>query len=168
MRTVNKISIGILLFVAASAAFLCWYAIRYSMDKATPFEVNDPSLDSRILIATQGSAFKDSLVSKLVDTYRNQPVYLKIIDVEDLDQVNEDEWNVIVLIHTWENFKPPAVVSNFVKRSARSEKIFAVTTSGSHSSLEGVDGYSAASNTEEIVTVLNAVKSRLDTLIPPQ
>ena len=52
----------------ALLALVTWYFAHYSMDEAKPFEVNAPSAREHVLIATQGSAFKDAVVGKVWST----------------------------------------------------------------------------------------------------
>jgi hypothetical protein len=63
----KKVIIGIAVIVLAILAFLTWYKFQYPMDVAMSFEINDPESKHRVLIATQGSEFKDAIVSGLVD-----------------------------------------------------------------------------------------------------
>jgi hypothetical protein len=50
------------------------------------------------LIATQGSAFKDSIVGAVVAHLKSLAVYVKVVDVSALPQVREADWDAIVVI----------------------------------------------------------------------
>lgn len=41
------------------------------MDVAEAYEVNSPNLKQKMLIATQGSKFKDSIVSEIIEQYKS-------------------------------------------------------------------------------------------------
>jgi len=71
------------------------------MDVAESFEVNTPKSEIRVLIATQGSEFKDAVVAGVVDHLKRKGAYIKVIDVSALPQVNENKWNAVVVLHTW-------------------------------------------------------------------
>ena len=71
------------------------YVILYFPRKAEPFEVNSADQAKSILIATQGSDFKDIFVKTLCDSLKQSSVYIKGIDVKDLTEVNEENWNKI-------------------------------------------------------------------------
>ncbi len=151
MKTGRRIWKGIALVIVVFLAFMIWYKIHYSMTVALPFEVNESSRRDHVLVATQGSEFKDALVRQLVDGLRPDSVYIKVMDVSSLPEVNESDWTVIVIIHTWEMGKPPEAVKTFVDRIANRGKLVVMTTSGDGGyKLPGVDGISSASNPDLI------------------
>lgn len=138
------------------------YKAIYSMDKAEPFEVNNPELKTRLLIATQGSGFKNKLVAHLVDSIRQEPVYIEVRDIEVLGSVRLSEWQAILIIHTWEYSKPPKLIEEFAERSSNEENILFFTTSGSGgSSMDQLDAMSGASRQENMEEYVNSILSRL-------
>lgn len=95
-------SVGMVFVVAAILVFVAWYWDHYSMAPAREFEVNRRDApQAKVLIATQGSAFKDSIVAGIVTHLQPQPIYVKVIDVGGLKEVRETDWAAIVVIHTW-------------------------------------------------------------------
>jgi hypothetical protein len=86
--------------LALIAAFSIWYLIEFYPRTAESFEVNSPDLATRFLVATQGSEFKNGLVAALCDRLSAQPVYVRVIDVSGLDEVDTSEWNKILVINT--------------------------------------------------------------------
>jgi hypothetical protein len=42
-----------------------WYRDTYSQEVAESFEVNSPELETKVLIATQGSEFKEALLMRV-------------------------------------------------------------------------------------------------------
>ncbi|MBA4053571.1 MAG: hypothetical protein C0490_02565 [Marivirga sp.] len=144
-------------FGLISIGTLSWYAWRYSMEPIAGFEVNSDTLKTHVLIATQGSEFKNAVVKDVIDDMTSEPFYFKVIDVSLLGTISEDDWDAIVIIHTWEYSSPPASVEDFVGRVKRRERVMVVTTSGSGSKLEGVDGISSASKTSEQESVAQAI-----------
>ncbi|HBR53871.1 MAG TPA: hypothetical protein DEA82_06670, partial [Flavobacteriaceae bacterium] len=65
-------------------AFGYWYKLTYSMEVAENSGINSPQLATKILIATQGSDFKDAIVTNLINFYKKDSVHLKTIDVTQL------------------------------------------------------------------------------------
>ena len=116
--------------------FIFWYSVTYSMDKVSSKEFNDSSLSDKVLIATQGSTYKNEVVDEVVN---------------QLDQAREEEWNAIVILHTWENWKPELNSAKFVDRSRDRSKLFVISTSGSGDyHLKGVDGITSASDLSSV------------------
>ena len=103
----------------------------FSQKVINDFEVNTPSLKSKVLIASQGSNFKTQLVDKLVNSLKNQSVYIKLTDVTRLSTVDIDGWNAIVIINTCEGGIMQKDVSNFLDNNKDTNKIILLTTSGS-------------------------------------
>ncbi|MEL6926704.1 MAG: hypothetical protein AAFO94_21875, partial [Bacteroidota bacterium] len=110
------------------------------------FEVNDPQLDTKLLIATQGSAYKDAVVAEVVSHFRKHPIYIKVIDVYELPNTALPPWDAIALIHTWEIWRAPAPVRHFFQQSPDLSKLAVHVTSGDgHYKMEGVDAITGAS-----------------------
>lgn len=146
-----KVIIWILLGIIALFLLLAlWYKNRYAMEPLEPYTVNSENFERKLLIASQGSDFKDALVKDIIDHYKNDSVFIKIIDVSGLPQVNHQDFDAVLLVHTWEYNKPPQVVEEFVGDSkVKVQKIIAITTSGEgHRFIEGVEGISGESEIE--------------------
>jgi len=73
-------------------------------------------------------------------------IYVMVIDVSRLDSIQEGEWNVIVLMHTWENWEPQPDAEQFVNRVVDKRKLIVLTTSGAgDNQMDGIDGIASAS-----------------------
>ena len=133
----------LLLRAIVPAALL--YACR-GMGPATPLEVGERGTGSAVLIATQGSEYKDAVVRALVDGLRRRSVYVRVADVSALPGIAETDWNVIVVVHTWQMGKPEPHAREFVERVKDRSKLVVLTTSGGgDEKMPGVDAISAAS-----------------------
>jgi len=86
------------------------------MDVAEAYEVNSPNLKQKMLIATQGSKFKDSIVSEIIEQYKSDFIYIKVIDISTLANTNTSDFDAILLIHTWEIGKPPETIQAFMDK----------------------------------------------------
>lgn len=162
----KKILIGVALLVVAVLAFLTWYKFHYSMDVAESYEINSPSLEQNLLIATQGSKYKNAVVTGLVSRIKQLPVYIKVIDVSTLPQIKEAEWNVIVLIHTWESMKPEFYSQQFIEQSNAMNKLIVLTTSGNGSySTEGVNAITSASTMSDIDSHIAELETRVKAIL---
>src|ERR1043165_4773159 len=99
--------------------FLLWYKTTYSMGTAAAYELNDPTLEKRVLIATQDSQFKEGVVENVVSHLKTMPVYIRVIDVTELDREDPAIWTAIVILHTWEMGEPQENAEKFIQRSGR-------------------------------------------------
>jgi hypothetical protein len=167
MKLIRKTFIVFIILGALSIIFLSWYSAQHSMEEAKPMEINDKGLPQHVLIATQGSKFKDAVIQETIGQLKSLPVYIKVIDVGQLTSINESEWSVIVILHTWEYGKPQKNALDFVMNSTSKNKIVALCTSGSgKEKMEGIDGITSASWPEEVIDsrdkIINRIKSILN------
>jgi hypothetical protein len=137
------------------------------MDTITSRQINSEALETKILIATQGSDFKSAIVSNIENRYKRDSVFLKIIDVNILDNVNPGEYQVIVILHTWEYGKPPSAVKKFLEQnSANKDKIIVLTSSGEGTNkIEGVDALTGESILENAGNYSDRIIERINELL---
>lgn len=76
----------------------------------------NPNNKYQLLIANEGSHFKDSVVSVLTQHYSSKPVNIKIIPLSALSQIEPKEYHAIVLLYSWYTWKPPPEVEGFVHK----------------------------------------------------
>lgn len=164
MKLLKKI---VLLIAILFAGFWIWYEYTYSMDTVIPFEVNDPNLKTRILIASQGSRFKDSLVKRVLKHYEKDTIYFKVIDVYTVFTVPIDRWDAIIIINSWEYGSPPRNVKKYIKKYPdKVDKLIIVSTVGSsHITLKDVDVISGESIIEKLPDYASIVVSRLNSIL---
>ena len=96
--------------------FGIWYKYQYSMDYASTKEINNPAeYSTHVLIATQGSDFKDAVLERLLGELTVMESYIKGIDVSLLDDIQYEDWDAICIMHTWEQWRAPKSVERFIK-----------------------------------------------------
>ncbi len=136
------------------------------METAEIHELNSPSLRQKLLIATQGSEFKDSIVSGIANHYKSNAIFIKVIDISSLEDNELADFDAILLIHTWEYGKPPESVQSFMdNNSSLINKMVVVTTSGEGTEkMEGVDAITGESIIRDIPLIVEKVISKLDLL----
>ena len=147
--------------------FAIWYKYEHSMDKAEEFQVNSPDYSEKLIIATQGSDFKTAVTNNIINYFKQDSIFIKVIDVYSLSKINPKDYNAIVLIHTWENLKPPATVEVFINRTfAFQNKIIVFTTSDQGSyKMDGIDAITGESKLAQVYFFSNAIIDKLKPLI---
>lgn len=106
------------------------YLLLNIQGEAESFEVGSPELEQKVLIASQGSDFKNALVKSLTEGLKEKSIYIKVVDVSALSEVNEDEWDALVFIHTTEKSRLQSNVKEYVDRAKDLSKVMLITTSG--------------------------------------
>lgn len=166
MNTKKKIIKGLIVLVIGLLGFGTWYDWYYSMEVAKTYEVNPQVQQPSLLIATQGSTFKNAIVEKIVEHYSSHPMYVKVVDVAELEKVDVSVWNAILILHTWEMYKPPLEVGTFINNLDNQNKIVVLTTSGdSEYKMENVDAITGASVMDEVPAQVEEIKKRLDVVL---
>jgi len=164
----NKIIVGtIIIFLAIFFLFALWYKNEYSMETAETYEVNTQNLEKKLLLATQGSDYKNTVTQAIVDYYKSDSIYLKVIDVSVLNEIVPADYDAILVLHTWEYEKPPAEVATFIERtSSYQDKIVILTTSGPGTSkMEGVDAITGESILDDVPRVVDNIIKRLNAIL---
>lgn len=160
----RRLLIAVILAAALLVSGLVYgYFSRHAMQPVDAYEAGSPALARHVLIAAQGSAFKDALVTGLVLRLVQRPVHVKVIDVSGLPGVEGGDWQAIVIVHSWEFGRPPPEVGDFVARIQDRHRIIDVTTSGSgREKLPGVDVISSASVVDDIPALLAEIEMKID------
>ena len=167
----KKISLAIAVISVSAFAFLTWYKFHYSMDVAKSFEITAQDPEHHLLIATQGSNFKNTVVSGVIEALNDRPITIKVIDVSGLCSVNLDEWAAVVILHTWENLKPKVDTKLFLERQRQPDlsKVVILTTSGAGDhKMVGIDAITSASKMSEVPTHVAETLLRIDLVISEQ
>ena len=130
-----------------------------------PFQVGNPDATNKILIASQGSEFKNNLLNNLVQQLETEDNYLFVVDCTKLDSETVTEWDAIVIIHSAQMHEMPGAAELFLKRAADHSKVMLVSTSGAgDDKVEGfdVDAISTASHIEITHKLLNWLIPRIE------
>ena len=123
--------IGIIFGVLAALVLVSFvvYVILYYPREAEPFEINTADPTKTLLIVTQGSDFKDTLVRTLCDSLKTSSVYIRGMDVKGLSEVDDDGWDRILIINSF-IVRLNKSVERFVNRAGSPDKVLLFVTSG--------------------------------------
>jgi hypothetical protein len=133
-----------------------------------PYAIGDAEADAKVLIASQGSKFKNALVDSMTSRLTDESVYINVIDVTGLGEIREDDWDAIVVIHTTEKSEPPADVKLHLDRAQNLDKVIVVTTSGSGEWKSGdydVEAITSASETDALPGLVNDIVAKVRQII---
>jgi hypothetical protein len=167
MKKHKKIGFAILSLAVVFCLFMLWYQNEYSMAIVEGFKVNSPSENSKLLIATQGSEFKNTITTAIVDYYKAEPLYIEVMDISSLEHVNPDNYEALLIVHTWEMWKPPSSIQSFMDRTVKDRaKMVVLTTSGEGTyKMEGVDAFTGESKLDETPLQVGRIIKRLNPLL---
>jgi len=167
MSRLRKILLTSFFILTILMLIATWYKLEFSMDVAKEYQLNSMDHERSLVIATQGSDFKDSISAAIANRYRQDTIFIKVMDISSLSKLQPQEPTAILLIHTWENWKPPLEVKEFIKRSSNyKQKIVVLTTSGNGSSkMEDVDAITGESKMANVDFYSKQIIEKLDPLL---
>jgi hypothetical protein len=133
-------------------------------------ELNNPTLEKKILIASRKSEFKDTVVQKLEEEFGQKAVYIKVIGIEDLKFEDATQYSATVLINTAMGWRIDRKVDGFLDRHHGLNSIIVLTTSdGGNISVNKkrheIDAISTASVIDETEFVADRIISKINKLI---
>lgn len=168
MTRSKKLYLTLFSMVLVFFLMMFWYRSTFSMEKKKGYYINKNSTET-ILIATQGSEFKDSLVNSLVDYYDKDTINIKVIDVSELDQISSNDYAAILIIHTWEMWKAPDVIVDFISSNEDLSRIIAFATSGDgNNKIMNIDGIAGASAKNKIPSYLKEITAKMNLILSQQ
>jgi hypothetical protein len=168
MAILKKILIGIgalvVLFVIISGIYL----LIHVQDVAEAFEVGPPDSSRKILIASQGSKFKNMMVDTLTSRLKGEDIYINVIDISGLSEINQADWDAQVIIHTTEGYRLPEVVKEYLGRIENPDEVMILITSGSGEWKPEdckVDILTSASKVADIPELANSIVDKVNSLL---
>jgi hypothetical protein len=135
---------------------------------AESFEVGSADMSNKILIASQGSKYKDLMVDTLTARLKGEDVYISVIDISKLNEINQEDWNAEVIIHTTEGYRLPEVVKEYLERCENCDEIMLLITSGSGEWKPEdcqVDILTSASKVTDISELANRIEGKINSLL---
>ena len=121
-----------------------------------------------LLVVTQNSKFKRSVVSGIYDELNQNSIYLKIIDVKELKNQSTTEFSAIVIINMCMAGRPDPRVESFIDREAQKNKIIVLTTGILDSwkpDAPGVDAITSASVLEKSDQIARSIANKVLLLV---
>ena len=104
----------------------------------------------RVLIATQQSAFKESIVTQVTDALKEDACYIRVVDVSELNEESPEEYRALIIANTCIAWSVNQAVKDFLKEVEARQKVILITTVAGEDCGElpaGVDAVTAASKT---------------------
>ena len=135
-----------------------------------PNELNEPSLGKKVLVASRSSEFKDATVNRIGEAFKDEPVYIKFIGIQQLKEEDGDNYAAVVLINKCMSWDMDRHVKAFLKRHKDQSHIIVLTTSGDGDwspKMEGrnFDAISSASQKDNIDVIADKIITKVHLLL---
>jgi hypothetical protein len=158
--------LGIILLIPV-VLFFVWYinlAVKYGQKPAEAFEINNQNIENKLLVAYQGSEYKNNLVDVIVKNLKDKSYYIKGIDVKQLKNIQVSDWKYIIIINSCERFQMNRAVVHFLKKLEDYNKIILHTTSGDSgwkTKKFDIDTISGASKNNNVQYITNEILKKI-------
>ena len=134
------------------------------------FELKASSLEKRVLVASRSSEFKDAIVDRIRDAFKDEPVYLKFIGIDQLNEEDGTDYAALVLINTTMSWGMDLDVKAFLNRHQDHKHMIVLTTSGDGGwspKLKGrnFDAISSASKKANVDEVAGTITTKVQRLL---
>jgi hypothetical protein len=152
-----------LLLILASLV-VCGCAVR----AVRTTEVGDPGTDRRVLIATQRSAFKEAVVSRIVEDLEKDLFYVRVVDLKRLENEPAADFDAIVVVNTCKAWKLTRSASRFVMEFPDKEKVVLLTTAAGEDwrpKSVGVDAITSASKDHKADPVAQEIVQKVRNIL---
>jgi len=134
------------------------------------YEINQETLDKKILIASRKSDFKNAVVNRIKDAFLEQPVYIKIIGIDTLKAEDASRYSAVIIINTCMSLVIDRKVEAFLDKYGGLDSVIVLTTSlkgDIQPDTEGrqIDAVSCASAKEQIDPIADEIISKINKII---
>jgi len=159
------LSLSLIQIACVSVPHLIW-----PQKDIQPSELNKPSLEKRILVASRSSEFKDTVVNKIRGDFQNESVYMKFIGLEQLEKEDGTNYAAIVMINTCMSWDMDRNVKSFLKRHNDQSNMIVLTTSGDGDWLpkmkeQNFDAISSASKEDNVDVIADKIVNKIRVLL---
>ncbi|MDM8515484.1 hypothetical protein QUF76_04735 [Desulfobacterales bacterium HSG16] len=157
---------NLILKIVAGIASLVFLNSCMFFKSIQPFETGNISATARVLIAAQASEFKENILTKIVNGFEKEPVYIKVIDIQKLKKESAENFQAIVIINTCVAWRMSAAAADFIKKTKENQKyrVILFSTADDENWLPekaGVDAVTSASRPEKSNQVANIIIKRI-------
>lgn len=133
-------------------------------------EINQFTLEKKILIASRNSEFKNAILQRIKDTFQDQDVYIKIVGINNLEDEEPNKYSATVILNAAMGWKIDKNVESFLVKYGNLSSIIVLTTSNGGDilpSMEGrnIDAISTASVIDKTDQIANTIINKLTSIL---
>ncbi|WP_419661115.1 hypothetical protein Dvar_15360 [Desulfosarcina variabilis str. Montpellier] len=166
MKRLN--SLFLLFFVIAGGCTAPHYI--WKQEDVMMREINQPSLEQKVLIASRDSEFKQALVDKITAALADRSIYIKIIGIENLADENAGAYSAVVIINTAMGWTVDVPVEKFLKKYGTMNSIIVLTTADGGDVLpdmdeRNIDAMSSASVMDQVEPLADTIIAKVNRLV---
>lgn len=152
-----------LLFLSCSPYNIAHHSVRTA-------EYGNPASEKRVLIATQGSDFKDVLVKGVTDSLVAHGAHVRVVDIRKLPKASSPRYDAYFIVYALQVGTEQRQAREFVERGEYGDRTVVVRTQGEFSDVwpparEDVDAVTAASKQDELAPLIERMSGSLGAIL---
>jgi hypothetical protein len=141
------------LLVITAVGFIGYLKIFKGQKVVAEYTINENKAGvNKILIVTQKSDYKDRVMKKIQDFFKDKDVFIKVVDATKVDISNINEFSGIIIFSTIEGGKIPEKADIFIKnlKDYKNAYILSTANSGKWNCPYKYDSYTSASKIKDV------------------
>jgi hypothetical protein len=152
------------LIAAALLAAACspWNIGHYKIEERS---YGSPDAGERVLIAAQGSEFKEQVVAGVVERLQARDVFVRLIPARELGEADAADWDAVLVVYAMQAASEQRQARRFLESTPHRERVVALRTQGGKEEWPGersdIDAITSASQRERVQPVVEQVSARL-------
>jgi hypothetical protein len=163
------IIIGLIILI--TAGFGVYLKVFKSQKVVSEYFINGEKADSKkVLIVTQKSAFKDSVMTKVAEYFKDKNITIRVKDATNLETADAKDVSCVVVFTTVEAGKLLDKVTEFLKIQKGNKNIFVMNISGGGkwNNTTDFDSYASASETNKTGLIAGKIIEKINSIIGGQ
>lgn len=152
----KKILIIVLILVLLLGGGVLAYRLMRAQGVVEDQGINSDIESPKLVIATQQSNYKDQVIAQVIEDLENEEINILITDVTRLEELNDSDWDALVILTTVESSQIQENSYNFLENHKNDfDKIGVVYTADSNDwndndlGIDAIASSSSNSNVEE-------------------
>jgi hypothetical protein len=133
-------------------------------------DINQSALKKKLLIVSRDSEFKNAIVQRIKEAFKDKEVYIKIIGINRLENEDPNDYSATLILNTAMGWRIDKKVESFLKKYGKVRTIIVITTSAGGDILpdlkgRNIDAISTASVIDKTDEVADLVKNKLNSIL---
>ena len=142
----------------------------WNQKDVTVREINPPTLEQKVLIASRESEFKQALIDRITSALADRSIYINIIGIEDLAAEDAGAYSAVVIINTAMGWTVDVPVEKFLKKYGSMDSIIVLTTADGGDVLpdlenRNIDAISSASVMDQVEPLADTIVAKVNRLV---
>ncbi|MHC5033855.1 MAG: hypothetical protein ACYTFZ_02300 [Planctomycetota bacterium] len=153
-----------------AALCMCLIGLPACAGRVEQRQLHDDALDRKVLIASRDTDFKNAVLTKVLDAFGEEHVFVQVVDVSDLAAQDTKRFDVVVILDRVWAWSLSGPTKEFLAKEADQDRVVLLATSADPDWVCGdpaVDAVTAASRKADVDAVAQDLIVRIRSRLHP-